>query len=107
IPWHERFMLESLTPDVSIQSFWCFFVRAWRCRTFIVTDEGYMGFARPGTRMGDEVCILHGCKVPLIIRSVDNEYALVGDAYLSGMMKGEMVEKQEEGVFQLENVTLR
>ncbi len=74
-----------------------------------------MGFARPGTQVGDGVYILHGCRAPVILRgptegSEHQYHVLIGDAYFYGMMKGEMVNKQEngeEGGFPLENITLR
>ncbi len=119
ILWHQSksstFIWKSVTPDMSMQQFWHSLFRYWRCRKLVVTHGGFMGFARPGTQAGDGVYILHGCRAPVILRGPveGNEHqhqVLVGDAYFYGMMKGEMVKKQEhgeEGGFPLENVTLR
>ncbi|EEU38702.1 uncharacterized protein NECHADRAFT_83110 [Fusarium vanettenii 77-13-4] len=75
----------------------------WASRAFAITERGYMGFVRPGTRVGDEVCILYGCPSPLVIRSDGGEYLLVGDCCFEGMMRGEMVKKQEEVEFGLQD----
>lgn len=75
----------------------------WGSRAFAITERGCMGFVRPGTRVGDEICILYGCPSPLVIRPDGGEYLLVGDCCFEGMMRGEMVEKQEEGKFMLQD----
>lgn len=79
------------------------FQHLWASRAFAITERGYMGFVRPGTRVGDEVCILYGCPSPLVIRSDGCEYLLVGDCCFEGMMRGEMVRRQEEGEFVLQD----
>ncbi|KAI8665625.1 hypothetical protein NCS56_00998800 [Fusarium sp. Ph1] len=66
-----------------------------------------MGFVRPGTRVDDEVCILYGCPSPLIICHDEGEYLLIGDCCFEGMMRGEMVKKQEEGEFVLQDYTFK
>jgi hypothetical protein len=106
-PWDN--VDEKITSDMSIWWFWQILNQYWQHRAFVVTEGGYMGFAQPGTRKGDRVCILHGCRIPLIIRPAmeGNEYVLVGDAYFHGMMKGEMVKKQEKGALKLEDLTFR
>lgn len=79
----------------------------WASRAFAITERGYMGFVRPGTRVGDGVCILYGCPSPLVIRPDEGEYLLVGDCCFEGMMLGEMVKKQEEGEFVLQDFTFK
>jgi hypothetical protein len=45
----------------------------------IITKGGYMGFARPGTREGDLVCIIHGYDVLIIIWADEGDkFAIVG-----------------------------
>jgi hypothetical protein len=47
---------------------------------------------------GDVCCIIPGVNVPLILRSKDNgRYNLVGNSYIHGVMKGEMMEVVEKG----------
>jgi hypothetical protein len=84
-----------------------------------VTKRGFVGFAPPGSRVGDVVCLFLGCQTPSIIRryrkhSVAGQgkrkprggaaklYQLVGECYLHGMMDGEMVQTDaEKEVFRL------
>jgi hypothetical protein len=50
---------------------------------------------------GDVVCVLLGCKVPLILRPVGDNFKVVGDAYVNGFMNGEALENvsdDEEGL---------
>lgn len=100
LPLHERHETESAA---AVGRFIGAMREVWSYRNFVITERGCMGFARPGTRIGDDVCILHGCPVPLIVRPDESEYVIVGDCYLRGMMQGEMVMRQEEGEFPLEN----
>lgn len=100
LPFHERHEAES---GVALRRFIGAMQKAWSYRKFVITERGCMGFAQPGTRVGDGVCILHGCSVPLIVRPDEGEYVIVGDCYLRGMMQGEMVSRQEDGEFPLEN----
>lgn len=79
----------------------------WASRAFAITEGEHMGFVRPGTRVGDWVCTLYGCPSPLVIRPDEGEYLLVGDCCFEGMMHGEMVKKQEEGEFVLQDFTFK
>jgi hypothetical protein len=76
---------------------------------FLITQSGYMGLARQGTREGDLVAILHGCEVPIIIRpdGDDGEFVIVGDSYIHGAMEKQMIEKQENGMFALRDFTFK
>jgi hypothetical protein len=58
-------------------------------RAFFVSRKGYIGLAPEFTMRGDLVCVFCGCDKPLIIRKIDNHYALVGDSYIYGLMDGE------------------
>lgn len=59
-----------------------------------------IGLAPKSTKVGDIVCILLGCTVPVILKQVQDGrvsdlYELVGESYVHGMMDGEAVEDQE------------
>jgi hypothetical protein len=52
-------------------------------------------------RVGDHICILYGCSVPVVLRkhqaSEDSNYwQLVGDAYVHGIMDGEAIKQTSE-----------
>jgi hypothetical protein len=64
----------------------------------ITTSKGYIGLAPSSTERGDKVCVLLGCKVPLILRPIDDYFQVIGDAYIHGIMHGEAVEGVESGV---------
>lgn len=54
------------------------------------------------TQKGDVVCILFGCSFPVVLRRKEKRYVLIGEIYVFGAMKGEMMENlgnrgKEEG----------
>jgi hypothetical protein len=72
-------------------------------RNFCTTQRGHMGLVPAGTKTRDVVAILSGATTPHVLRRVvhtaedgeDGEnsyerYQLVGEAYMHGMMDGEM-----------------
>jgi len=67
-------------------------------RRFFVTDNNYIGLAPIKSQVGDEVCVLYGCSVPLVLRNSDNKVTLVGEAYAHGLIDGEAVSLKEEGI---------
>jgi hypothetical protein len=49
------------------------------------------GMAPDGIQVGDKIAILHGSKVPCVLRAVDgaeNEYRVLSQCYLDGWMFG-------------------
>ena len=93
-----------LTPVV--QAFWA----ATYSRAFFRTELGHFGLCFPHSRIGDEVWVLAGGKVPFVLRSIvdANEVVeddtsgpryrrLVGECYLHGYMDGEGL-RQQDGV---------
>ncbi|CAF9926748.1 hypothetical protein IMSHALPRED_007032 [Imshaugia aleurites] len=59
-------------------------------RSFIMTEEGYIGLAPKLTKPGDQVCILLGCTRPLVLRQTSGlQYQVVGECYVHGLMNGE------------------
>ena len=68
----------------------------WRCikRSFVTTENGYLGLAPSGAREGDVICLLRGGNVPFVLRERENGYwELVGEAYVHGIMDGSWVRK--------------
>lgn len=62
-------------------------------KCFVVTEKGYAGLilASP-TQAEDEVWILFGCSMPVVLRREDNHYVFVTPVSINGIMKGEAVE---------------
>jgi hypothetical protein len=63
-------------------------------RRLLATDTGHLTCAPESVEVGDEVWIVSGCPTPLILRKAGDRtgsYALVGEAYVHGVMYGEAV----------------
>lgn len=59
-------------------------------RSFVTTEEGYIGLAPKATNSGDLVCVLLGCPQPLILRPTSGfQCQVVGECYVHGLMAGE------------------
>ncbi|KAG5813355.1 hypothetical protein H9Q74_012735 [Fusarium xylarioides] len=65
----------------------------WIYRRALLTDTVYLGMGHESTQAGDEVWIISGSPAPLVLRNSaeTNEYCLVGEAYVHGVMQGEAV----------------
>ncbi|KAH8588997.1 heterokaryon incompatibility protein-domain-containing protein [Bisporella sp. PMI_857] len=58
----------------------------------LTTCEGHVGTCIGHARPGDEIFLLHGCTMPVILRaspSCDGAYELKGGVYVPGVMNGE------------------
>ncbi|KAH7346936.1 heterokaryon incompatibility protein-domain-containing protein [Pyrenochaeta sp. MPI-SDFR-AT-0127] len=61
-------------------------------RCFFTTDTHYIGMASRNIQAGDLVCILFGCKFPVVLRPcADGVYKLVTVAYTDDIMEGEFL----------------
>lgn len=58
-------------------------------RQFAVTEQGLMGWVPLAARVGDNVGLFAGCRVPFVMRAFREGYKIVGDTYMHGMMDGE------------------
>ena len=76
----------------------------WNRRTFHVVHESnkidLVGLGPQNTRVGDQVCILYGCSVPVVLRKETglemagkDTWRLVGEAYVHGIMDGETISR--------------
>ncbi|KAH7369985.1 hypothetical protein BKA65DRAFT_487486, partial [Rhexocercosporidium sp. MPI-PUGE-AT-0058] len=71
--------------------------RMTRARVFFLTKKGYMGLGPAGMLPGDRVFTLIGGDVPFAIRPVGEEFELVGEAYVHGIMDGELWSGEYDG----------
>ena len=55
-------------------------------RKFCITASGYIGWVPSAARTGDLLCYFKDCKLPFVIRSREEGYEIVGDAYIHGLM---------------------
>lgn len=66
-------------------------------RRFFISSQGLMGLASENAQVNDQIWVLNGGNVPLVIRpllyqhdgSPGNEFTFVGDSYVHGIMNGE------------------
>ncbi|KAK8070167.1 HET-domain-containing protein [Apiospora phragmitis] len=70
---------------------------------FAITDNGYTGRAYATCRKGDQLWLLQGSRLPVILRQVAEGYRYVAPAYFYDMMKGQLWPEEEE---ELETLTL-
>lgn len=61
------------------------------CRTL----KGSIGIGPKSTQPGDQIALVMGCRVPLVLRQHGDFYRLVGPCYVAGMMQGEAVRDGE------------
>jgi hypothetical protein len=69
-------------------------------RSMFLTEKSHLGLCYPACQPGDEIWILHGGRVPFILRPIDqsyeqglqhgDQYKFMGDSYLHGFMDGEV-----------------
>lgn len=65
-------------------------------RDFIMTAQGYIGWAPMDTQKDDVVVIIHGMPSPSVLRAVDaRHFRLLGDSYVHGFMDGESLRDKE------------
>lgn len=65
-------------------------------RVAFSTETGYIGLGHPDTVIGDELHLIQGSDTPFILRKSDGRYELVGEAYVHGIMDGELVDDTTE-----------
>ncbi|KAN0071429.1 Heterokaryon incompatibility protein (HET) domain containing protein [Elaphomyces granulatus] len=68
------------------------FEEAYRGRRLFRTDGNYLGIGPESLQKGDQVWVIAGATVPMILRkSESGHWRLVGEAYVHGIMNGEAV----------------
>jgi hypothetical protein len=73
-------------------------------RAFVTTESGYLGLAPSPTRRGDEIWIIRGSRIPVVLRKAKwaSAYHILGHAYIHGAMHGEaMTEEFKKGFKQV------
>jgi hypothetical protein len=61
-------------------------------KLFISKEKGWLGLAPMNAEVGDRIALLEGGNVPYILRPKlfgENEWEIIGDAYVHGIMDGE------------------
>lgn len=66
-----------------------------RNRRLFITRSGRMGIGPSHMQEFDQVCILMGSDMPLILRDENEHHRFIGDSYVHGIMNGEALEQNE------------
>lgn len=77
-------------PRKFVAAAWERVARMARNRTLFATEEGRIGLGPYLMRRGDVVTALVGSRVPIILRPEDSVYRYLGEAYVEGIMYGEL-----------------
>ena len=71
-------------------------------RRLFISEMGNVGLAPWNAEEGDVVCVLLGCRFPVVLRWAEEHYILVGEAYFEDYMDGEAMVELGEGRHELE-----
>lgn len=75
-------------------------------RKLITTSNGLLGSVSTMGESGNDLYILRGCSVPLVLRPKNDNFEVVGAAYVHGLMDGEAVDLVEKGVYRWGEIRL-
>jgi hypothetical protein len=76
-------------------------------RKLVTTKSGYLGLAPSAAAVGDVVAIIYGCNFPVLLRPAGEEnYTVVGECYVDGLMDGEAVEALNRGEYENREISL-
>lgn len=81
-------------------------LRFCKNRRFFVTEKGYFGIGSATILTGDTCCVLLGAPVPYILVKAKNGYVLIGESYIHGIMRGEVVGLCKSGKLHTENILI-
>jgi hypothetical protein len=76
-------------------------------RRFFVNENGRFGLAPEDAQKDDFVCVVFGCSLPMLLRSQEDKFEVVGHVYLQGATSGEAVTAVEVGAKQRQDFVLR
>lgn len=71
------------------------------------TDTGYLGQTRVPVEIGDLLCGLPGCARPMVLRRVGGRYSVISEAWVSGIMHGELVNDFIAGKWKMQKFDLQ
>lgn len=68
-------------------------------RSFFITKKGFIRIGPRSTKSGDVLCGLFGSTVPFLLRTLaeTEKYRLIGEAYVHGIMDGEVWKRSDDG----------
>jgi hypothetical protein len=67
-------------------------------RKIIISKKGYVGLGHAQCQVGDQICLLGGCSVPVILRELGMNHIVIGEAYVHGIMNGEFWDEDSSAI---------
>ena len=74
-----------------------------------ISEQGYIGLAREKCSVGDEIWIIGGCNVPILLSPKaerSSHYEVRGETFLDGFMFGEVMRTEHTGNHSIQRATL-
>ena len=86
--------MNSIRNDTSQATVWGDIMWFLGWRRFALTEKGYIGLVHQDVKANDRLCLIPGAGVPFVLRpsmnsSVSDQYVLIGETYIHGIMSGE------------------
>jgi hypothetical protein len=80
----------------------------WMTRRLMTTNEGHIGMVPCRAQKGDQIWVLLGCSIPLILRRWENKvsFQVIGECYLHGYMNGKAQEEVRNGKLKIVDIHL-
>ncbi len=66
-------------------------------RQVVIGNNGYCGLVPDHAELGDLICVLFGCDVPVVLRQEDDHFIFIGECYIRGLMHGEAIKSLLRG----------
>ena len=82
-------------------------------RKFFITKSGRFGLGPKDAKLGDRMAVIVGSSVPFVLRNTGvNEtgketWQLIGECYVHGVMKGEVMAELESGTLKLSSIIIQ
>jgi hypothetical protein len=98
----DRYPIDSYADFVLFAIFVCYVARLGIGRCLFQTSRGNLGLGPDQMQPDDVVVVIFGADVPFVLRPHEKGYKLIGEAYVHGIMDGELMTAQlTEEVFKL------
>jgi hypothetical protein len=93
LPSDPKFSYEEVSAaDAEASEYYTGLLAAAETRRPFKSDKGHLGVGPEAAESGDIICIFYGATVPYILRpETSGRYRLLGEAYVDGIMDGELM----------------
>lgn len=78
----------------------------WHEGRMISSHSGLAGIGPTTARLGDQIAILGGNSLPVLLRPKGDTYQLIGACFVDGLMQGEVISWATRGVSRMRPITL-